>query len=133
MTGTSDSLGRSLPLGGSRIPVLRENRLTALALIASAMGFLTLIPGTPSLVRAILLFTFVAVGPGSALLVTRSIPGISTAFLVPLLGISVVILLTSALAYASWWSPRTSLAVLAAVTAGLALRHVKLLLAELRT
>lgn len=99
----------------SRRKALDRRMWSALALVAGILGLLAAIPA-PTWVSLPLLTAFVLVGPGSVVLAWVSLPPHLAPITVPALGVSAVILLTTAMAFASRWAPTLSLVVLAAIT-----------------
>lgn len=118
-------------------PLLRTRPARALGTVrggclgACAAGVLALpvapLPAVGPALAALLVGAFVLVGPGLALLPhvggvrpdggDTGLPRSAAAVLVPVVGVSVVVLATTAAADAAQWHPRVLLAVLAALTA----------------
>lgn len=99
-----------------RAPITAQGRDSALAIAATAVGLASFVPHLPSGLSALLLAVFVAVGPGCAILAWFSRIPLPRLVLVPGLGLSVTILITSAAATADWWSPHALFAMIALMT-----------------
>jgi hypothetical protein len=101
------------------------HRCSTWAIVGGACGLLAAIPVGPSLIRALLLLAFLFLGPGAvALYWVRDLPTMVVRALVPLVGLSIVLVVVSLSILSGYWSPRPTLLALAAVTfaAGLVLR-----------
>jgi signal transduction histidine kinase len=107
----AEPLTRRLPL----------DQLSSWSLMAAAAGLLAEIPLLPPVIRAFLLLGFVLVGPGSVVLDWfGELPKVAVRALIPIVGLSVVILVVSLPLFLGFWSSRVTLAALAVVTAALA-------------
>lgn len=112
---TAGPRGRVLPLN-----------LSTTSLGASAAGAASAIPWLPAQVSALLLLTFVLVGPGCAVLAWSSpLRASATLVFAPALGICVVVLVSTAAASFSWWHPISQLVVLVVASAGAALLRLR--------
>ena len=87
----------------------------ALSAIGGVFGLLALLPLPPGMSFAFLAF-FVLVGPGALLRAWVVLPPNFAPIVVPAIGISVVLLLTTALVNLSWWNPWLCLLLTAALT-----------------
>lgn len=93
-----------------------ERRLWAtLAALGGVFGLLALLPLPPGLSLAFLA-VFVLVGPGALVRAWVGLPPSFAPIVVPAVGISAALLLTTGLVYARWWNPDAWLLVAAAVT-----------------
>jgi uncharacterized membrane protein len=99
-------------------------RLSTWAIVGGVCGLLAAIPVGPEFIRAILLLSFIFVGPGSVVLQwSPGLPPIIVRMLVPIIGFCVVSLLLSAGLLSHFYSPRISLLVMAAVTVAVGYFH----------
>lgn len=97
-----------------------------LAAIAGLAGLAALIPA-PTWLRLPLVLLCVLLGPGSALRAWISLPPFLTPLVIPAVGVALVILIATVMAFTAVWSPPLSLAALGAVTlaAGVATLRVR--------
>ncbi len=102
----------------------RAERLARLAIGAAVLGLIGTLPIAVSGLLAGCVLTFVAVGPGCLALRRAHIDAVTTIVLAPLCGLALIILVTTAEAFAGFWHPKPTLAVLAAGTLVLALPHL---------
>ncbi|MGB4776935.1 glycosyltransferase family 2 protein [Microbacterium sp.] len=87
----------------------------SLAAAGGLFGLLALLPlGTG--VSFLFLSVFVLVGPGALVRAWVPLPAHLSPVVVPALGLSTVLLLTTGLVFAQWWNPPLTLAVMAIVT-----------------
>ena len=122
--GPPAALLRTRPVRAVSSP--RDGCLAACAAGAAALPVAALPAAGPAL-AALLVGTFVLLGPGLALLPHlggvrpdggfTGLPRSAAAVLVPVVGVSVVVLATTAAADAAQWHPRVLLAALAVLTA----------------
>lgn len=106
---------------------LPVDQLTSWALAGAACGLVAEIPFLPELARALLLLAFVLVGPGSVVLERMGpLPLVAVRALVPVTGLSVVLLAVSGGLLLGFWSSRLTLLVLVLLTVAGALlnRHL---------
>jgi len=101
-----------------------RSRYAALAVLATVLGAVAVLPAVPSALSAALLLCFVGVGPGCTVLCWTGRPGVSRLILVPALGLSAVIVVSTVAATAGWWSPPALFAILAAATLAGAAPHL---------
>ncbi|WP_106816143.1 glycosyltransferase family 2 protein [Microbacterium timonense] len=87
----------------------------AVAAIGGLFGLLALLPLPPGVSFAFLAI-FVLIGPGALLRAWVVLPQHFAPLVIPAVGISAVILLTTGLVYARWWDPGIALLVMAALT-----------------
>ncbi len=113
-----------------RLPdALRGRGWDVAALAAGLAGLLVASsPALPTALALPLLAGFVLAGPGSLAQAMVGLPSPTRWLVVPTLGLSVVVVMTTAMAWFATWQPRPSLAVLAgAVTVVAAVRLVPVL------
>lgn len=97
---------------------LPVDELASWALLGASCGLLAEISFLPEVVRALTLLTFVLVGPGSVVLDWMgTLPLIAVRALVPVTGLSLVILGVSGGLLLGFWSSRLTLLVLVLLTA----------------
>ena len=106
---------------------LPVDQLASWALAGAACGLLAEISLLPEAVRALLLLAFVLIGPGSVVLDrVGALPLVAVRALVPVTGLSIVLLTVSGGLLLGFWSSRLTLLVLVVLTAagGLVNRHL---------
>lgn len=91
----------------------RTDPWALLGVAAGLSGLLVLATDLPTSARLPALLGFVAVGPGAVLQSHLRLAGGVRWLTIPVFGLSVVVLLTTAMAYCSLWQPQASLVVLA--------------------
>ncbi|MFT4110314.1 hypothetical protein [Propionicimonas sp.] len=110
-------------------PVAKRSWITdpwALAGAAAGLvGLLVLVPGLPTATRLPALLCFVAVGPGAVLQSHLGLPRPLCWLVVPLFGLSVVILVTTAMASLPAWQPQPGLVGMATVVLAWSLWRVR--------
>jgi uncharacterized membrane protein len=105
---------------------LPADRLSTWAIVGAGCGLLAAVPFLPSGLKALLLLTFVFVGPGSVIVDRfKDLPIVAVRALVPVIGLSVVILIVSLSLLLGVWSSRVLLLALAVVTGGLGLMNAR--------
>jgi hypothetical protein len=87
------------------------------AILASVAAALAPVPWLPGLARGLLLLAFVLAGPGLAVTAWTRLSGILLASVVPVIGLTAVILVTTVVAFLGWWSPIPTMFALAVVCA----------------
>jgi len=102
----------------TRLDRLREDPLPLATVAGGVSGLVAAIQALPPAARAFLLLAFVGVGPGAAIVQfwSDSLAPVVRRALVPVAGVSVVICVVSVSLLLGYWSPRTTLVALAAVT-----------------
>lgn len=98
------------------------DQLSTWALAGAGCGLLAEISFLPEAARALLLLAFVLIGPGSVVLDRMGpLPLVAVRALVPVTGLSIVLLAVSGGLLLGFWSARLTLLILVALTAGGAL------------
>lgn len=105
----------SLAGPASRGPRLERRVWATLAGIAGVFGLLALLPLPPGGSMACLA-VFVLIGPGALVRAWVILPPNFAPIVVPAIGLSAVLLLTTGLVFVQWWSPAISLLLLASLT-----------------
>lgn len=102
---------------------VRSTREQSAWAVLAACGLSLLGPaeGVPTVIRGLALLAFILVGPGLAITAWTRLSGIVLAAVVPVIGLSEVIGLTTVSAYAGWRSTGGMLTVLAGLSAASAL------------
>lgn len=104
-----ESEGRTTPTG---LPSERRSAFGQfwglVAVVAAVAGLLALIP-SPAWVRLPLVLLFVLAGPGAVLRAWVPLPPFLAPMVVPAVGVALVILVTTAMAFTALWSPAISL------------------------
>lgn len=117
--------GRQAHPGPAARVIARPSRPADLAAVGAAAGYLALLP-LPSPVRALLVIAFVALGPGGAVLTWVDIPLRTRVSTVPVLGMSIMTIITIAAMWSSLWNPIGILVLAAlAVTASSVLWYTR--------
>ncbi|MCW2528695.1 MAG: hypothetical protein JWM76_3555 [Pseudonocardiales bacterium] len=105
---------------------LPADRLSTWAVVGAGCGLLAAVPFLPSGLKALLLLTFVFVGPGSVIVDRfKDLPIVAVRALVPVIGLSVVILVVSLSLLLGVWSSRLLLLALAVVTLAVGLFNAR--------
>ncbi|GAA3631117.1 hypothetical protein GCM10022200_12500 [Microbacterium awajiense] len=99
----------------SRGSVLERRTWSLLAAIGGLAGLLALLP-LPAGLSLVFLAAFVLIGPGALLRAWVPLPAGFAPIVVPAVGLSTAILLTTALVNLEWWAPSLSLLAIAAAT-----------------
>lgn len=98
-----------------------DRRTACLALCAAGLvaPLVRPVPGAGPALATVLVAAFVLAAPGLAVLpLLGDLPRSAALVLVPVVGLSVVVLATTAVADAGWWHPDAVLVALAVLTAG---------------
>ena len=103
----------------SRGAVLERRLWAAIAAAAGVLGLLAALP-LPTGLSLALLACFVLVGPGAVVRAWVPLSPPLTSLAVPALGVTAMILLVTASAFAAWWQPALVLAAISAVTLAVA-------------
>ncbi len=96
----------------------RRELMGAGAILSSVCGMLAAIPALPGLVRGLLLLVFVLAGPGLAVAAWTALGGIVLVSVVPVIGLSAVILVTTVAAFIGHWTPMALMFGMALVCLG---------------
>lgn len=100
------------------LPLDQLDQLASWALFGAGCGLLAELSFLPELVKALLLLTFVLVGPGSVVLDWMgTLPLVAVRALVPVTGLSLVLLGVSGALLLGFWSSRVTLLILVVLTA----------------
>lgn len=99
---------------------LEGAHLSTWAMLGSGCGLLAAIGPLPPGLKAVLLLTFVFLGPGSAVLQywSAELPAVARRALVPVLGLSLVFLVLTGSLLLGYWHSRVLLLSMAVATAG---------------
>lgn len=103
----------------TRGPALERRGWALVAGVGGIFGVLAAIVPSTGL-SLVFLSIFVLVGPGALVRAWVPLPSHLTPIVVPAIGLSAVILMVTALAFAGWWAPTISLLVIAVVTCAVA-------------
>ncbi|CAI9391561.1 glycosyltransferase [Microbacterium sp. T2.11-28] len=103
----------------SRGAVLERRLWAAIAAAAGVLGLLAALP-LPTGLSLALLACFVLVGPGAVVRAWVPLSPPLTSLAVPALGLTAMILLVTASAFAAWWQPALALAAISAATLAVA-------------